>query len=111
METTYTIIRPDGTEEHHTVDLPQEPGFDALAKIIRPILGKGRDLERVNVLHEDRYTDMFVDDSGLLDDLPLNEKATAIYRNNVLKHEPGTAPESLPPIAGTAVLFSRRVWF
>lgn len=111
METTYTIILPDGQRTEHTIDLPKEPGYDRLAKIVYPVLGKGRDLERVNVFHDGKYTDMFVDDSGLLDELPRNEVATAIYRANVLKHEPGASAEGLPHIAGPAVLFSRRVWY
>ena len=112
METTYTIIRPNGTEEQHTVDLPEQPEFSELSRIIRPILGKGRDLERVNVLHEGRYTDMFVDDCGVLDDLPLNAKASDIYNNNLRTHEPELLKlQGDGVIAGPAVLFARRVWF
>lgn len=111
MKTTATIIRADGTEEQRELDWPHEPGYHAIRDLVEPVLGAGRFLEHVAVLHEGQRTDMFVDDSGLLDGLPRNEKATAIYRNNVLTHEPGTDPESLPHIAGTAILMSRRVWF
>jgi hypothetical protein len=54
---------------------------------------------------------MFVDEMGLPKNLPRNEKATEIYRNNWLTQHPGADPDSLPHIAGTAVIFSRRVWF
>lgn len=111
MQTTYTLIGVNGANLQHEADLPREPGYTDLAKIIRPLIGRGRDFERVNVFHEGKYTDMFVDDSGMLDGLPINEVATAIYRNNVLTHEPGTRAEDLPEIRGNAVLFSRKVWY
>ena len=111
METTYTLLGVNGTKCVATLDLPKEPGYDVLAKIIRPLIGRGRDFERVNVLHEGKYTDMFVDDSGLLDHLPINVAATAIYRNNVLTHEKGAIADDLPAIHGNAILFSRKVWY
>lgn len=112
MQTTdYTIIRANGDEETHSVELPAEPDYFQLKAIIQPIIGERNDFERVNVLHEGEHTDMFVDENGQLKGLPLNVRATAIYRNNWLTQRPGTPAESLPTIVGTAVLFSRRVWF
>lgn len=111
MNTIATIIRADGTEEKRELDWPQEPDYFTISVFASPILGAGRPIEHVTVLHDGQYTDMFVDECGLLDNLPRNEKATAIYRNNVLTNEPGTDPDSLPHIAGTAILMSRRVWF
>lgn len=112
MQTTeYTIIRANGDEEVHTVELPAEPDYFQLKAVIQPIIGERNDFERVNVLNNGGYTDMFVDENGLLKGLPLNTKASAIYRANWLKQHPKVDPESLPPIVGTAVLFSRRVWF
>lgn len=112
MLTDYLIIRPDGTEETHQVDLPQDPGFEALNAIIKPIIGLNRHYEHVAVLFEGKRADMFVDEEGLLIGLPRNPGATAIYRNNMMTAcRPGTDPESLPHIVGTAVLFKRRVWF
>lgn len=110
MQTTYTVILADGTTTKHEIDWPQEPGYHAIAALVRPLIGPGRDFERVNVLHDGKYTDMFVDAEGLIDDLPRNELATVVYRNNVLTHEPGTEAESLPHIAGPVVLFARKVW-
>lgn len=110
MQTTYRIIQADGTEQSVTIDLPKEPGYEALRAIVEPVLG-GAYMERVRVLHKDAYTDMFVDEDGLLKGLPLNAVATPIYHANWLKQRPGTHPSELTPIVGTAVLFDRPVWF
>ena len=42
--------------------------------------------------------------------LPINHDATVIYRHNWLTQKPGTNPDDLPPIHGTAILFDRIVW-
>jgi hypothetical protein len=113
VRTTYIVLRPGDTldnAERVVRDLKREPGYDTLRQVIEPILD-GAHLEHVNVLFDNKYTDMFVDDTGLLKGLPRNEVATAIYRNNTLKHHPEVKPEELTHIAGTAVLFLRRVWF
>ena len=100
MKTDAILFKPDGTEQHLAFDLPQDPGFHALDRIIRPLID-GANLERVCVLYHGQVTDMFVDDEGLLKGLPINEKASAIYN-----------PRSfVPAIFGPAVLFLRRVWF
>jgi hypothetical protein len=112
MHTTeYTIIRANGDEQVHTVELPAEPDYFQLKAVIQPIIGEHNDFERVAVLHDGQATDLFVDENGLLKGLPRNERATAIYRHNWLTQHPGTDPETLPWIVGVAVLFSRRVWF
>lgn len=112
MQTTeYTIIRANGDEEVHSVQLPAEPDFFQLKAIIQPIIGERNDFEHVGVLHNDVRTDMFVDEMGRLKGLPRNERATAIYRHNWLSKHPDTNPELMPAIVGTAVLFARRVWF
>jgi hypothetical protein len=75
--------------------------------------------ERVRVIRSaaepyrngDEYLDMFVDEDSHGRERPRNEAATTIYRANALRQFPGTDPESLPWIAGPAVLFDRRVWF
>lgn len=110
METTFTIIHTDGKEEMRTAELPATPNYWDIKAIVDPIIA-GDYFEHVTVLHNDVRTDMFVDEDGLGKELPRNEKATAIYRANWLKHNPSALPESLPFIAGTAVLFSRQIWF
>lgn len=109
--TEYTIIRANGDEEVHTVELPATPDYFQLKAIVQPLIGERNDFEHVAVLHNDQVADMFVDENGKLKGLPRNERATAIYRANWLKKKPSTNPETLPWIVGPAVLFSRRVWF
>lgn len=111
MKTKYTIIKPDGTQEDHVVDWPKEPGYDRIRAVVEPILGGGF-LEHVAVLFCDKPHDMFVDEEGHLPhkNLPRNEKATAVYRRATLKRDPKRDPESIPWIAGTAIIFHRRVW-
>ncbi|MBT9234269.1 DUF3846 domain-containing protein [Pseudomonas sp. MG-2] len=110
MNTKYTVIRPDGTEQTHQIRLPAAPTLQTLRSLIVPHLNGG-DLEQVGVLHNGKGTDMFVDEEGLLKRLPRNDKATDIYRAHYLKQHPGIDPEQLGFIAGTAVIFDRRVWF
>lgn len=110
IETAMRVMRVGEPAQAQTVMLPHAPGYDRLREVVEPLLD-GCNMERVNVLHEGRYTDMFVDETGALKSLPRNDEATAIYRNNWLTHNPGTDPESMPAIYGTAVLFGRRVWF
>ncbi len=110
MHTSYTLFLPDGTEIDGVVDLDAEPSFQALDAFMRPFLD-GAELEHVTVWHEGAYTDMFVDEIGLLKGLPRNDKATAIYRASWLTHQdPDADPETLAFIAGPAVLFHRKVW-
>lgn len=109
--TEFTIIRANGDEETRSAELPADPDYFQLKALINPIIGERNDFERVAVLHKDKAVDMFVDENGQLKGLPRNERATAIYRNNYLKQNPGTNPETLPWIVGPAVVFSRRVWF
>lgn len=111
METTYRILRVDGTEQSVTVSLPESPCYETLSAIVKPVIGLKTNFERVAVLFDGRACDMFVDENGHLKGLARNEAATAIYRANWLSRHPGTDPESLDFIAGPAVLFTRRVWF
>lgn len=110
MQTAITIFRIGQAPESAEVDLPERPPFHTIRAAVLDFLD-GADPERVNVFHEGRYTDMFVDEDGIKKGLPVNEAATAIYRNNTLTHVPGTDPESLPFVYGPAVLMSRRVWW
>ncbi|WP_445677654.1 hypothetical protein [Pseudomonas putida] len=110
MNTKYIVMHPDGTDQHFEIDLPEIPTLQALRSLIVPHLAGG-DLEKVGVLHDGKGTDMFVDEDGLSKQLPRNNKATAIYRAYHLKQNPGVDPEQLGFIAGTAVIFDRRVWF
>jgi hypothetical protein len=123
--TEYLILFYDGRETLNKVDLP--PG-DETGKIGKPsenmkkrwalvreiaqdVIGADNDVEHVNVWHNEKYLDMFVDETGVLKELPFNNKATTIYRANWKAHEPNPGPDDeLPYIAGNAVLFMEKVW-
>lgn len=110
MKTTYTVIKPDGTQTDGEVDWPKEPGYTKIAALVRPLLD-GAELEHVNVLFQNTPHDMFVDEEGLNKGLKRNEKATAIYRRYWTGIHPDRDPESISYIAGTAIIFHRRVWY
>ena len=115
METKYTIMNPDGTAWNGTIDWPREPGYARLRIFLEPTL-RG-ELEQVSVLADftggDNFipSDMFVNERGADVKLPRNEAATTLYRRASMLRMPTRDPEDLPFIFGTAVLFSRRVWF
>lgn len=105
-----TIYHADGREEVVETDLPPRPTLHQLNKVLVPCFPLAY-TEHVNVLHNGKHTDMFVDEDGHTKRLPRNEKATAIYRNNWLTKHPNTNLEILPYIVGVAVVFSDRVWY
>lgn len=109
MKTGMKIFHPDGTVDEQSVELPENPGYTHLRDLLTPLL-KGGYLEHITVLHDGKRADMFVDEDGHQKRLPRNEAGTTIYRNNWLTQHPGTEPESIPYIVGTAVLFDRIVW-
>lgn len=120
MTTKALIMRPDGSCETREYELARAPGYDKLKEILTPLLD-GAALEHVAVLADFsggvKYgaLDMFVDDTGLLKNLPRNEAATLLYRRANLMGRSAAPkasdPEMLSFICGPAVLFSRRVWF
>lgn len=108
------VYWPDGRDEIRQV--PEPKNFRDLADslevefIVPPI-------EHVTVFwsfddgDEPRYLDAFVCEEGHRLRLPLNKKATEIYRNNVRVHCPSEyEPVTMPYIAGTMVLFEEKVW-
>jgi GNAT superfamily N-acetyltransferase len=110
VKTPYGIYLPGKAEpERRDVDWPHDPGYDRIRDLIRPLLDGGK-LEHVTVLHNGKPADMFVDEDFQDKGLPRNDAATAIYRAYSLKCQPGTDPETLPAIAGPAIIFERRVW-
>ncbi len=116
MKTAYRIYRPGhASAEHHEIDWPEDPGYYRLKELIEPLLGDGEPLEHVTVLHNGERADMFVSELGNVPlttrpPLAINDAATKIYRHNWLTQHPGADPDSLPSIAGVAVLFDRIVW-
>lgn len=112
MLTGALILLPDGTRAEGFVDLPEEPSrYSEIRAAIRALLVLGKAYpEHVSVLHESKRADMFVHEDGHGDGLPRNEAATAIYRAAWLRDHPADEPETLPWIAGPAVIFDRIVW-
>lgn len=115
--TTMIIIQPGAdlaTFETRSVDLPEGECWKELVRIVVPILRVGREdasLERMQVLYDGQYRDMFIDEQGGQFELPRNELATKIYRHNWLTKHPETDPRNMPAIHGVAILFTdRRVW-
>lgn len=110
VATSYEVLEANGRSTVHHIKWPAKPGLELIRKCLhRPL--SGSHFERVNVWYYESYLDMFVDEEGMLKRLPVNDRATAIYRANAIAHIPNAIPGLLPKIFGTAVLFHRRVWF
>jgi hypothetical protein len=114
-KTVYEVYRVGQSEpERGEIDWDGPPGYDRIRALVEPLLGAGEPLEHVSVLHNGQRCDMFVSELGNValtsrEPLPINERATAIYRNYTLTKDPGRFPGGLPAIAGTAVLFPDRI--
>lgn len=116
VPTEFLIFRP-GTENIETIKviLPQQPGFNILDAVVRPMIGAScRNLEHVSVLYKSKPHDMFVDDEGALSikgriALQRNEAATAIY--HAYSKSRGLDMSQAPHIHGVAVIATRKVWF
>lgn len=109
--TTYRVLSEAGTFVDHEVMMEKKPSYDELRSLVEPHLNGAR-LMHVRVLCPllGQWTDMFVDEMGALRRLPRNDAATRIFRNGHLSKRPDDDPESLPYIAGAAVVFLRPVW-
>jgi hypothetical protein len=110
MKTTMITYRPGEPQHSCQVELPEQPDYQIIKALVTPLLD-GAELEHVSVLYRDQRADMFVDEMGHQKGLPRNDPATVIYRTNWLTRYPYTDPESLPWIAGPAIVFTRRIWF
>jgi hypothetical protein len=111
IPTTYRVFSEAGTFADHEILMEKKPRYDDLRSLVEPHLGGAR-LMHVRVLCPvlGAWTDMFVDEMGALRRLPRNDAATKIYRNGFLSKRPDDDPETLPYIAGKAVVFLRQVW-
>lgn len=120
-KTSYRLYWPGGLTHDHWIYWPKDPGYSRIRDLLELIFGKGASFEHVTVwLGEGMtdhvtgkgYADMFVDERGVLKELDRNNEATRLYRANYLTHvDPEADPESLPFIAGVAVVFFRQIWF
>lgn len=109
----YTILHLNGTETNGEMDADHRvmlPNLRALWEEVSP----GTKFERVRVFWPRVYIDLFVDETGMMKQLPVNYKATRMYRNNVIVHEKITNPEEIqdmPRIHGVAILFEKQIWY
>ena len=120
--TTRWMVIPPGREPVRIIEgkLPANPSLQRLRATILPLIPEAEYMEHVSVLaafsasDDLKHRDMFVSESGHKDMLPRNDRATAIYRQATMAGRSGAPvpadPEDLPWIAGTAVLFERRIW-
>lgn len=114
----YKVFYADGRESDGSITLPARDSdpeskvrWRKIRDLVLEFIGPENDPEHVTVWYDSRYLDMFVDETGVLKELPMNMRATAIYRANVQAHEPNPEPEDeMPFIAGNAVLFLEKVW-
>ena len=108
---TYKFIPTNGPVVVGEFKLEDKPGENAkqVRAILQNVFGDAYS-ERVTVFWEQGYCEMYVDEIGQIKGLPLNPRATEIYRNNIMVHEPGRhVATDLPTVAGDVVLFDRRI--
>lgn len=115
METTFAVLRPDGSRLDALVHWPERPPRRDIEDLVRRYLD-GADVVHLPVLSDARVRDMFVADLALWrlserDVLGVNRAATALYRALLLRgsHQ-GYPAAALPAVLGTAVVFDRTVW-
>lgn len=111
MKIGYTVLHEDGSEENGAFTFPEEVWKGV--RQLWTLVDAENYPEHVNVFWKGKYTDMFVNEIGMILKLPVNKKATEIYRNNVVYHEKITDPliiNGMPKIYGPAILLSEKVW-
>lgn len=110
MTVSITVYNADGSTLHFfDLPMPEQPVLADFRDYITPYFDEP--FEHVTVFWNGEYTDMFVGETSALRGLPVNEMASKIYNNNLVVHDPSNPRAGTGTIYGTAVLFSRRVWF
>lgn len=101
MHTTCLILHPNRAPLSINLDWPEEPSYEQ----IKPFTDEHIEnyFERVKIARGDSYTDMLVDEEGLLKNLPINKIASLFYWG------PIGGPKSA--IFGPALIFTRPVIF
>jgi hypothetical protein len=114
----FDVYFPDGRRERHVAVMSAQPSLTELKSVVMPFLSGARELEHLPVLRPpweksgaaEEIADMFVDELGSLKLLDRNDHATEFYRQAWLREAPFDDPETLPWIAGIAVVFKDKVW-
>lgn len=78
--------------------------------VASPLLGC-RAFEHIRMHVNGEPRDLFCDEMTGIKDMPVNERATELYRSLLLAANPHADPASLPRICGTVVVFDEQVWF
>lgn len=73
------VIEADGSER----ELTSVPNLKEMQKIVGGLIEHVTVLDRRDDQGNFIYTSMYINEGGLLDGLPRNEKATAIYQRNI----------------------------
>ena len=122
MKTRYRVISPNDMQralETIAIELVPPITIENLRHLLRPLVDGEPEHVRVYCAFEpggeEAYRDMFVNETGAVDDLPVNSLATGMYYRNVRVHDPaglGSAASlvAAPRIYGVAVLFEKLVW-
>lgn len=106
----YRVLRPDGGEETHTAEMTNpQPMYDELREMIESHLDGGEMFHITIIASNGKRSSMFVDEMFNYKNLARNNLATALYRAAWLDSHPDVDPESLPFIAGVAVVFAEVV--
>lgn len=87
MPKRIVVISPDGSES----ELDAVPGLAEMQRLVGGDIEHVRVLDRIEPRGARIYTSMFVNETGLIDGLPRNERATAVYQRNVRTAYPGVA--------------------
>jgi hypothetical protein len=106
----FRVLGVDGTVTEGTVTMSDPPAYAELKRVVEQHISG--DMEHVYVWNDrapNARGDMFCDEVGQLKGLPRNEAATAMYRRAWVQAT-GDDPETLPWIAGPAVVFDEVVW-
>jgi hypothetical protein len=107
------LVFTPGVQTPRGVEIPLAPvpDYEDFCEALEPFFPSALvSFQHISVWHDNHFCDMFVDDQGHRKHLHRNEGATAVYREATLQRCPGIPVETLDWIAGTAVLFPRRVW-
>ncbi len=110
----YRILKVDGTETAGVfTPIADKPLYPQLREMIARILQEqrpGSHLEHVAVLHQGKRCSMFVDEDGVANGLPINQRATSVYWAASTARGDPPDPVTAPRIHGLAILFDRNMW-
>lgn len=100
----YRVIEADGREQRGAAEMSEPPTMGELHALVESHLNAP--MFRITVKRVGDGTQaMFIEELAEIKELPRNEKATAIYREQWMADHPKADAEQMPAIYGTAILF------